>query len=151
VDAWKETLQSGCQFTKNNPALSAVAATGAGTAGLLLGPVIIAAGKVGMIAGGVAMVTGFLLDSDSPFKKNTLMKAGAKLVGGSVIITGSGYLITAAGGVSLAAGVGVGTIQAAKGIRNVIKTRREAKALSDVDINNQPEADICLEQTEGTS
>jgi hypothetical protein len=118
---------------------------------LLLGPVIIAAGKVGMIAGGVAMAAGLLFDSDSTFEENTLMKAGAKLVGGSVIVTGGGYLATAAGGVSLVAGVGVGTVQAAKGIRNVMKTRREAKALSAVAINNQPEAGTCLEQPKGTS
>ncbi len=136
IRTWQGSVVAGCQFAKDNPALSAVAAVGVGAAGLLLGPVIIAAGKVGMIAGGVAMAAGMLIDSDSTFKENQLMKAGAKLVGGSVIVTGTGYLITAVGGVTLATGISVGAAQAVKGVRNAIKARREAKALLGAGIKN---------------
>ena len=144
---WQEKAVASCQFAKDNPALTAVAASGAGTAGLLLGPVIIAAGKLGMIAGGVAIAAGVLLDSDTDLKYNKLVKAGAKLAAGSVIVTGGGYLVTAAGGGSLATGAGIGATQAAKGIHRVIKARREAKTLPNMEINNQPEAPNDLEQT----
>ncbi len=117
-------------FAQDNPVITAVMASGVGGVGLLLGPAIVAAGKMGVIAGGVTMATGLIIDSDTPFEHNRLLKAGAKMIGGSVIVTGAGYLITAAGGVSLATGVGIGAVQAGKGIHRVVKARQQAKALA---------------------
>jgi len=140
---WQENVQAGCQFAKDNPGLSAVAATGAGTAGLLLGPVIIATGKLGMIAGGVTIAAGLLLDSDSGALESPIVKVGAKLLGGSAAMTGGGYLATAAGGISLVAGIGVG---ASTGIKKIVQHRRRAKELA-TNINNHHEAGTCLEPT----
>ena len=125
--AWQERAIAGGQFARDNPSFTAVAASGMGAAGLLLGPLIIAAGKMGLIAGGAAIVAGVLLDSDSDIRDNAFVRAGAKLIGGSVLAAGSGYLITAAGGIALATGVGIGATQAAKGTKRMIETRRKGK------------------------
>ena len=94
-----------------------------------------------MITGGITIAAELLIDSDSDLLDNSIVKGGAKILGGSAAMTGGGYLITAAGGVSLVAGVGVG---ATTGIKQIVQHRRKAKELSNSHIHQPSEADSCL-------
>ena len=116
----------GIQFSVEHPNAFAATATTAGAAGLLIGPMVAAAGKMGMIAGGVLVGAGALLKSH---EGTELCKAGGLILGGSAALTGIGYVMIAAGGVSAVAGIGVGTVQVAKGTCRAIEHIRNQQTI----------------------
>ena len=97
-----------------------------------------------MIAGGVAVVVGVLMESA---EGDRLFRTGTKLAGGSVVVMGCGGLLIAAGGVSLATGIGIGAVTTAKGASRIIQAVREERKWIAEQAQHESEAGNCLVQT----
>ena len=118
-------IQHTQRFAQENPAAFAVTATGVGATGIFLGPMVASAGKVVMIAGGIMVGLGLLINDEE--SKEALLKTGGVVLLGGVGLTGAGYVMTGAGAVSAATGLGVGTYAAGKGTYRAIGRMRERR------------------------
>ena len=110
---------------KHHPVLCSMGAVGAGVAGFIVAPFVMAAGQIIMVLGGV--VGGVSLFSgansgDPVFDDGVAL--GVKMLGAGAVVYGASYVLLGAAGLSVAGGVGLGAFTATKAIAGVVKERR---------------------------
>jgi len=109
---------------KHHPVLCSMGAVGAGIAGFIVAPFVMAAGQIIMVLGGV--VGGVSLFSgansgDPVFDDGVAL--GVKMLGAGAVVYGASYVLLGAAGLSVAGGVGL-AFTGAKAIAGVVKERR---------------------------
>ena len=110
---------------KHHPVLCSMGAVGAGVAGIMVAPFVMAAGQtimvLGGVVGGVSVFAG-ANSGDPSFEEGVVL--GVKMLGVGALVYGASYALLGAAGLSVAGGVGLGAFTGAKVIAGVVKERR---------------------------
>lgn len=105
-------LQTAWEIVGNHPLTTALGTAGAGAAGIILSPMAMAAAQGVAMAGGALLIFGAFAKADSAIRYGGLL-----LVSGAVL-AGSSFVLMGAGGVAVAAGIGLGAYSGVKAITN---------------------------------
>jgi hypothetical protein len=103
----QQTLRVAAGTVKKYPLICSVAAIGVGAGCIAVAPALLAAGSVLMWVGaGIAVVSGWFKDEVYEVDLEGGVKLGLGMAGIGAVVYGSSYVLLAAGGISIAAGVG---------------------------------------------
>jgi len=109
-----------------HPILCSMGAVGAGVAGLMLAPLVLAAGQtimmLGGVVGGVSLLAGFN-SYDPVFKEG--ISLGVKMLGVGALVIGAGYVLLGASGLSVAGGLSLGVYTGTKLIIQGVRARQQ--------------------------